>query len=614
MPQVDSALLSSLVNSFPERVDAISATFERIVGRISPEATIDARANALINPIGTVTGKKLLLDRTDALLKEVVTSLDPAKFAETMKEAAKRASRPEPPQAQLDTQVNTLKARVLEQQARVFLAKGDQAKGEATYKEAAKANPSYVPVTLALLDIYTAKSDWASAESMLQASIDAAATPAAKAAPQQRLAEVFIKKGDDAKAEALLNEVLKSSTTLSSTALTSVLGPLARLEAKRGDNAKALEHYMAAAATGTLKAEDTELMKSLYAKANGGDASGLVKALDKAYLDKFPNPVKPEEYKPTAARTNKLVLLELFTGSGCPPCVASDLAMEAVMERYKDHIIPIAYHEHIPQPDPMVAVNNNDRRLWYSVSGVPTFEIDGAMVANAAGTNPGGGGRPNTANVYNNYKTSIDKALELPARAALDVKATGEGDTVSVTVNVTKLPSDAKDLKLHIVLVEKELRFNGENGIRFHPMAVRSTAGEKGAGLPITTTGSTKYSFSLNQIRDEVTKSLAADIARRRQSNPALTFAAEGNAYTAIDTHELMVVAFIQEGPYRAPKATPAQPQQAPQPGQPNVVPAPNATPQPGPPTASADPALMNVLNAAKTDVVFAGAKPKGGK
>lgn len=614
MATVDAQLLINLVNNFPERIEPITAAFERIVGRIAPEATVDARLNGVIGPIGTLTGKKLLLDRSEALLKEGLAGIDSGKYAEQLKDAAKRANRPEPTQQQIDSQSNTLRGRVYEPLARVYVAKGDTAKAEAAYKEAVKANPAFGPAMTALVDIYSTKGDWASAESLLKDAIGVSNTPAIAARPQQALADLYMKKGDDAKAEGILNEIVKSNATLA-TALT----PLARLEAKRGDNAKALDHYMTASLSSTLKPEDAATMKSLFAKANNGDASGLVKALDKAYLDKFPNPVTPEHYTPTAARTKKLVLLELFTGSGCPPCVASDLAMEAVMERYKDHIITIAWHEHIPAPDPMVAVNNNDRRLYYSVSGVPTFEIDGAMVANAAGSNPGGGARTNTANVYNNYKSSIDKALEMPARAELDVKATGEGDTVSVTVNVTKLPADAKDLRLHVVLVEKELRFTGENGIRFHPMAVRSNVGEKGAGIPITATGSSKHTFSLNQIRDEITKSLAADIARRRQSSPTGTFAAEGNAYTEIDTSELMVVAFIQEGPYRAPKAvTPPAPQQAPQGPQGTSAAAIQTPPPPapaGPPTASADMALTNILNAAKADVVFAGAsKPKGGK
>jgi hypothetical protein len=31
-------------------------------------------------------------------------------------------------------------------------------------------------------------------------------------------------------------------------------------------------------------------MKALCAKAHNGSAAGLIEALDKAYLDKFPNP------------------------------------------------------------------------------------------------------------------------------------------------------------------------------------------------------------------------------------------------------------------------------------------------------------------------------------
>jgi thiol:disulfide interchange protein DsbD len=34
----------------------------------------------------------------------------------------------------------------------------------------------------------------------------------------------------------------------------------------------------------------------------------------------------------------------------------------------------------------------------------------------------------------------------------------------------------SKDLKLHLVLAERELRYRGENGVRFHPMVVRATA------------------------------------------------------------------------------------------------------------------------------------------
>jgi tetratricopeptide (TPR) repeat protein len=603
---VDQQLLITLANNFADRTQPITETFDRVLARIPADAAPDARLNQLIGPVGTLVGKKILLDRCETLMTEAIAALDPAKYAETLKETDKKANRPERTQAQIDTLFNGVKARGLDQLGRVYQAKGDSAKAEETFKQAVAANPQFGTSHTALVDIYTAKNDFASAEALLKDAIKAVATPAAAARPQQALADVYIKKGDDAAAEGILNDILKTTPTSNA-----ALVPLARLEAKKGDSAKALDHFMTAALGGQLKADDEASMKALYAKVNKGSGAGLEEALDKAYRDKFPNPVKPEAYKPTPARTDKLVLLELFTGSGCPPCVASDLALDAAMDRYSDHVISLVYHEHIPQPDPMVAANNNDRRLYYSVNGVPTFEIDGSMVANAQGTNPGGGGRTNTPAVYTNYTNSIDKALETPAKASLSVKATGEGDQISVTVNVTALPADLKDLRLHIVLAEKELKFTGENGIRFHPMAVRATAGDKGAGIPITATGTTKYTFSLNQIKDEVTKSLAAEIEKRRKTVPPTTvYAAEDHAYTAIDTAELVVVAFIQDGAYRAPKVVPAPARGAgAAPVQVGAPPAP-----PAGPTASADLELANILNAAKTDVVFAPAsKTKGG-
>jgi Tfp pilus assembly protein PilF len=607
---VDNQILSTLVNGFPDRVDAVTEVFDRIIGRIPAEAAPDARLQQLTGPIGVVTGKKLLLDKSETLMTSAIAALDPEKYAQTLRDAAKRTNRQEPQQAQIDSQFGAVRARGLETLARVYTAKGNDAKALETYKEAVKASPAFGTAQLTLVDLYTAKNDYASAEAVIQDSIKAANTPAAATRPKQALADLYIKKGDDAAAEATLKDIVKDNPTLTAAVL-----PLARLEAKRGDNTTALDHFMTAALSGALKPADDAAMKALWDKVHPGQASALEAAMDDLYRSKFPNPVTPEMYKPTPERTGKLVLLELFTGSGCPPCVASDLALDAVVQRYGNHVTSLVYHEHIPQPDPMVAANNNDRRLYYSVSGVPTFEIDGSMVANAGGSNPGGGGRTNTTSVYNNYTSSIDKMLEQPARAALTVSATGEGDQIAVTVNVLDVPAQANDLRLHIVLAEKELKFTGENGIRFHPMAVRATAGEKGAGLPISAKGQVKYTFSLSQIKDEVTKSLATEMEKRHKGEaPGSTpreYAAEVRGpYTTIDTSELVVVAFIQEGAYRAPK--PATPAPAAQPAP--AAGAAQGAAAPARPTATANPTYANVLNAAKADVVFApAAKTKGG-
>ena len=156
------------------------------------------------------------------------------------------------------------------------------------------------------MDLYTAKSDYARAEAVIQDAIKAATTPAAAARPKQALADLYIKKGDDAAAATTLTDILKDNPTS-----TSALLPLARLESKRGDNAAALDHYMTAALAGGMKAADETAMKALWAKAHGGKDAGLDEALDEMYRAKFPNPVTPETYKRTPARTDKTVLLEI---------------------------------------------------------------------------------------------------------------------------------------------------------------------------------------------------------------------------------------------------------------------------------------------------------------
>jgi hypothetical protein len=286
----------------------------------------------------------------------------------------------------------------------------------------------------------------------------------------------------------------------------------------------------------------------------------------------------------------------------------------------------------------MVVASGNDRRDYYKINGVPTFNIDGTL------GELGGGARSNAPSNYKNYIEKIDKELAVPAQAVISLEAAGEGNLINVTATVSKLPAKATDLKLHILLVEKELRFMGENGIRFHPMAVRALAGEKGAGIPITANGKTKYTFNLATIREDLVNTLKADIERRRKAAVAgatpAEYAAEGHAYTSINLGELSVVAFVQQGAYTAPAsgtgtpvnldgAAAAAPAAPPAGG--SAAAAPPATGRAGAPPANgaganqnaaakaatpASPLPINVLQATRVDVVYPtpASKGKGGK
>jgi thiol-disulfide isomerase/thioredoxin len=363
----------------------------------------------------------------------------------------------------------------------------------------------------------------------------------------ETLGVVHIAKGDTNRAEKELKDAYAANPTLTRAPI-----ELARMELKRGNDKAALAYFMPLAAIGSLKGDDDVAFKAAYTKVHG-NLSGLDAEVDKAYREKFPNPVKVESYKKTPARTTRVVLAEMFTGSGCPPCVSADLALDAVGERYAgSEVITLAYHANIPRPDPMVVAGGDVRRNYYRVTGVPTIEVDGSGKV-------GGGAREAAPRTYADYVTMIDKALETAPRANVTARATTDGSKVKVTATVSNVAADAKDVKLQIVIAEHELRFVGENGIRFHSMVVRGVAGENNGGFAVNATGDTtvEWTFDLAAIREDVTKTIATEIARvhARDTTP-VAYNAENKAMVNIDTAALSVVAFVQEG-LPIPAATP---------------------------------------------------------
>jgi thiol-disulfide isomerase/thioredoxin len=144
-----------------------------------------------------------------------------------------------------------------------------------------------------------------------------------------------------------------------------------------------------------------------------------------------------------------MVLAEVFTGSGCPPCAAADLAFDAAMERYaRKDLAVVMYHQHIPAPDPMTTVETTARKEFYAVRGVPTFAIDGKDTI-------GGGPRQFAKDVYDKFQKDLEKELETPAEARLKLDAGLNGNTVRVSAAVDQVKSESKVLRVHILLIER---------------------------------------------------------------------------------------------------------------------------------------------------------------
>ena len=103
---------------------------------------------------------------------------------------------------------------------------------------------------------------------------------------------------------------------------------------------------------------------------------------------KFP-PFKPAPYAGRKnPQANQVVLMELFTGAQCPPCVAADVAFDALLQTYKPtDFIGLQYHLHIPGPDPLTNNDSVERQqvLRDEVQGTPSTFFNGRSEAGGGG-------------------------------------------------------------------------------------------------------------------------------------------------------------------------------------------------------------------------------------
>ena len=494
-----NAILTVLVTSFKDREQEINEALDKILntplgGPASAASSPDVQLSRVTTIVVRLVDNNVVLDRAEALLAEAMGKLDRDAYVRSRRESMERALK--------------------------------------MAEERQKANPSSNVQLPAIPP-----------DSTFVVTFDRM-----RAGAIELRARIALAKGDSARAEKDFKDAFAANAALTRAPL-----ELAKLASARGDDKAAIDYYLPLALTGKLKRAEEDAFASLYRKVNGGSVN-LEADLDRLYREKYPNPIEhPEKY--TGARSGRVALLEMFTGSACPPCVSADLALDAALDRYPaDAIAVLAYHVHIPGPDPMTMPSNDVRRNLYAVPGVPPFNVDGARAR------LGGGARENTPMTYKAYVPVIDKALQTPPEADVKVAAVLEGSQVRVQATVGNIKGESKNLRLHLLLAEKHLKFLGENGIRFHPFVVRDAAGDKGGGLPITAGASATldHTFNLAPIPETMTTSLADDIARRRKTEPAggpREYPAEGHAMTKIDTSQIVAVAFVQDMNNTAPAA-----------------------------------------------------------
>ncbi|MGL4550639.1 MAG: hypothetical protein ACRC33_05590 [Gemmataceae bacterium] len=286
---------------------------------------------------------------------------------------------------------------------------------------------------------------------------------------------------------------------------------------------------------------DKFLRDALAARGQKAEADRLTAVIDaaEAGLDAaFEKANVPFAVKPFAGRKGKsgrAVLVEVFTGAQCPPCVSADIAFDAALKAYgPNDVVFLQYHLHIPGPDALTAADGEARQRYYGndlVRGTPAALIDGQ---------PGpelGGGRPQAEGRYGDLTQALASALEAEAGAKIVLTAKRGGEKVRISADVSGLASPGEKVRLRFVLVEEVARFTGANGQRLHHHVVRAFPGGP-AG------------FALDQ--KEARHAAVADVGAVRKAQAAYLAAYRAKTGTLfrevpLALKRLKVVAFVQD-------------------------------------------------------------------
>jgi hypothetical protein len=244
---------------------------------------------------------------------------------------------------------------------------------------------------------------------------------------------------------------------------------------------------------------------------------------------------KTEKFAGRKGKSKRVVLVELFTGAACPPCVAADMGFDGLEKTYSDkEVVLLQYHMNIPQSraEPMTNADSDARFEFYldnyrkQVRGTPAILFNGKPDA------PQGGFREDAPDKYKEYCEVVNKLLETPTAIQVAASAVRTGDKIDIIAKVTG-PEKADDkLRLRLALVEDWVRFKGPNGMQYHHRVVRALpGGMKG--------------FALKQKESEHKATVDLDELRRKL-NKYLDEEFGPDSPRPMRLRDLHVVAFVQ--------------------------------------------------------------------
>jgi protein-disulfide isomerase len=193
--------------------------------------------------------------------------------------------------------------------------------------------------------------------------------------------------------------------------------------------------------------------------------------LDRVFLEDA-IPFRPKRYDGREDKSSRVAVVELFTGVQCPPCVAADVAFDALLKTYQPKdVVCLQYHLHAPGPDPLTNDDTEKRAGFYDVDSTPAFFINGKK-------GPAVGGFKSMAkSAYDTLVEALREPLQAESQTALELAARRTGDGLDITAKVSSPKMPGREVRLLLVLLEERVHFAGRNGQRLHHHVVRAFPG-----------------------------------------------------------------------------------------------------------------------------------------
>jgi hypothetical protein len=275
-----------------------------------------------------------------------------------------------------------------------------------------------------------------------------------------------------------------------------------------------------------------DLLAETLRKAKKEDEANEIEAR----IKKIDTEIKPVLFAGRKEKSERVSLVELFTGAECPPCVAADQAFDALSKTYKpSEVVLLQYHLHIPKPDPLTNPDGLKRAEFYgpAIRGTPTLILNGRP-------GPGiGGDAFDAAESYDDCRGAIDPTLEKASGASLKAAAVRKGSKITITAEAADVVEPGNKVRLRLALVEETIAYKGGNGVTAYHSVVRALpGGVEGLALK-EKTGKQTATVDLDELRKSLKKYLDEFGGKDEES-------AFPNKERPLELKNLRVVAFIQ--------------------------------------------------------------------